>query len=106
MSSNKGSSPGFLVLQISVGLGKDGQPVQYAAPRGAFESAEAALDLARDLAVREAARLDLAAEGEEEPATVDLVDTEWGYDLRRGWLTFTRFWVHDATADQPLLAEH
>ena len=37
---------------------------------------------------------------------MDLVDTEWGYDLRRGWLTVTRFWVHDATADQPLLAEH
>ena len=48
----------YLVLQISLGLGKDGQPVQYAAPRGAFESVEAAFDLARELAVSEAERLD------------------------------------------------
>jgi hypothetical protein len=36
---------------------------------------------------------------------VQLVDTEWGYDLRFGWLVVTRFWVHDASATQPLLTE-
>ena len=36
---------------------------------------------------------------------VELIDTEWGYDLHIGWLIVTRFWVHDASATQPLLAE-
>jgi len=105
MSSPKPGSRDFLVYQLSLGLGEDGQPVQYAAPRGSFESVEQAFELARDLAVREVDRLSEAAEGESESRHVDLIDTEWGYDLRRGWLTVTRFWVHDASADQPLLAE-
>ena len=36
---------------------------------------------------------------------VELLDTEWGYDVRHRWLTVTRFWVHDAAATQPLVAE-
>ena len=105
MSSPKPTARGFLVYQLSLGLGENGQPVQFAAPRGSFESVEPAFELARDLAVREADRLTEPAEGEAEARTIELVDTEWGYDLRRGWLTVTRFWVHDASADQPLLAE-
>jgi len=104
MNSPKPVSRDYLVFQLSLGLGEDGQPVQYAAPRGAFESVEPALELARELAVQEADRLAAPVEGETEPRAVELIDTEWGYDLRRGWLTITRFWVHDATANQPLLA--
>lgn len=105
MSSPKPTARDFLVYQLSVGLGENGQPVQFAAPRGSFESVEQAFELARNLAVREADRLTEPAEGEAEARTIELVDTEWGYDLRRGWLTVTRFWVHDASADQPLLAQ-
>ncbi len=105
MSSTKPSARDFLVFQLSLGLGQDGQPVQYAAPRGAFASVEPAFELARELAVHEADRLSEPSEGEAEARPVDLIDTEWGYDLRRGWLTVSRFWVHDASADQPLLTE-
>ncbi len=104
MNSPKPAARDYLVFQLSLGLGKDDQPVQYAAPRGAFESIEPAFDLARELAVQEAERLAAPAEGEAEARPIDLVDTEWGYDLRRGWLTVTRFWVHDASASQPLPA--
>ena len=104
MNSPKPASRDYLVFQLSLGLAEDGQPVQYAAPRGAFESVEPAFELARELAVQEAGRLAESAEGEAEPRPVELIDTEWGYDLRRGWLTVARFWVHDASASQPLPA--
>ena len=30
------------------------------------------------------------------PATViELLDTEWGYDLRQDFLVVSRYWVHD-----------
>ncbi len=102
--SSKKTPLGFMVVQLSVGLGKDGQPVQYAAPRGAFEEAGPALELARELAIHEAARLTGLSDEEAEGEPIEVVDTEWGYDLRRGWLTITRFWVHDSTEDRPELA--
>jgi hypothetical protein len=104
MSDSKPSARDYLVFQLTLGLGEDGQPVQYAAPRGAFESVEPAFELARELAVQEVERLAEPAEGEAESRSVEMIDTEWGYDLRRGWLTISRFWVHDASADRPLLA--
>jgi hypothetical protein len=39
-----------------------------------------------------------------ETRKVELIDTEWGYDIRRGWLTVTRLWVHDAAATRPIAA--
>ncbi len=105
MSSINPGARDFVVYQLSMGLGQDGEPVQFAAPRGAFDSVEPAFDFARDLAVHEADRLSEPVEGEAEARGVDLVDTEWGYDLRRGWLTVSRFWVHDASAGRPLLTE-
>jgi hypothetical protein len=104
MNSPKPASRDYLVFQLSLGLGEDGRPVQYAAPRGAFDSVEPALDLARELAVREFERLQALADGKTENKPVELIDTEWGYDLRRGWLTIARFWVHDTSADRPLPA--
>ena len=104
MNSPKPTARGYLVFELSLGLGENGQPVQYAAPRGAFDSVEPAFDLARELAVQEVGRLAAPADGEAGGRPVELVDTEWGYDLRRGWLTVSRFWVHDASADQPLPA--
>ena len=99
MSASHASRAAFILLQIDYEVGTDGGPVRHAAPRGAYLSAEGALEQARRLAEEAAQRL------EEDPAgRVDLVDTEWGYDLLQDGLMIARFWVYDAEADQPLLA--
>jgi hypothetical protein len=104
MNSPKPASRDYLVFQLSLGLGENGRPVQYVTPHGGFGSIEPAFDLARELAVQEVERLQAPADDETEARPVELIDTEWGYDLRRGWLTVTRFWVHDASVDRPLPA--
>ena len=73
-----------------------------------FAMVEEAFEVARKLADEEAERLEQIksdSAGLGEPKLVQLIDTEWGYDLRIGWLIVTRFWVHDASATQPLLTE-
>ena len=106
MNTGKPNAPDFSVIQFSLTVGGDGRPMQQAVPCGSFASVEEAFDLARKLAGEEAERLEaIKAEGTGEPRLVQLVDTEWGYDLRFGWLVVTRFWVHDASATQLLLAE-
>ena len=108
MNTGKPEARDFSVIQFSLTVGGDGRPMQQAAPCGSFSSVEEAFELARKLADEEAGRLE-ALKSEEtstgEPRLVQLVDTEWGYDLRFGWLVVTRFWVHDAGAFQPLLTE-
>ena len=99
MSASNSSRAAFILLQIDFEVGIDGGPVQHAAPRGAYLSAEGALEQARRLAVEEAQRLT-----EDPTGPVDVVDTEWGYDVLRDDLIVARFWVYDAAADQPLLA--
>lgn len=99
MSASNSSRAAFILLQIDFEVGIDGGPVRHAAPRGAYRSAEGALDEARRLAGEEAQRL------QDYPAgPVDLLDTEWGYDVLQDGLVVARFWVYDAEADQPLLA--
>ena len=106
MNTGKPDARDFSVIQFTLTIGDDGRPMQRAVPHGSFASPEEAFDLARKLACEEAERLEaIKAEGADEPRLVQLVDTEWGYDLRFGWLVVTRFWVHDASATQPLLTE-
>ena len=106
MNTGKPDARDFSVIQFSLAVGDDGRPLQRAVPCGSFASVEEAFDLARKLAGEEAERLEaIKTEGTGESRLVQLVDTEWGYDLRFGWLIVTRFWVHDASAFQPLLAE-
>jgi hypothetical protein len=108
MNSDKPDPKDFSVIQFSLTIGSDGRPLQQAVPCGSFVLVEEAFEVARKLAEEEAARLEqLKSEDTETggPKLVQLVDTEWGYDLRFGWLIVTRFWVHDASAFQPLLAE-
>jgi hypothetical protein len=108
MNTGKPDAHDFSVIQFSLTVGGGGRPLQQAVPCGAFASVEEAFDVARKLADDEAKRLE-AIKSEEvetgEKKLVELIDTEWGYDLHIGWLIVTRFWVHDASATQPLLAE-
>jgi hypothetical protein len=36
------------------------------------------------------------------PSKIELIDTEWGYDLRVDFLVVTRLWVHDRTRLDPV----
>jgi len=38
------------------------------------------------------------------PLKIELIDTEWGYDLRVDFLVVTRLWVHDRTRLDPVSA--
>jgi hypothetical protein len=105
MSTAKPDSSDFTLIQFSLGLGADGRPLQHVTARGSFVSIEAALAAARRLAGREVERLRATRPGGRENRLVELLDTEWGYDIRNSWVTVTRFWVHDAAATQLLLAE-
>ena len=106
MNTGKPDARDFSVIQFSLTVGDDGRPMQRAVPCGSFALVEEAFDVARKLASEEAERLEaIRSEGTGEQRLVQLIDTEWGYDLRFGWLIVTRFWVHDARAIEPLLAE-
>jgi hypothetical protein len=91
----------YSVLQFSLTKNGGGRTTQNMKALGTFSSVESAFALARRTAEQEVARLQ---ETPGEPGAVRLVDTEWGYDVRRGWLTATRLWVHDAGATRPLAA--
>jgi hypothetical protein len=85
----------FSVLNFSLVQQDDGRPTQRTATCGTFLQVERAFELAREEAVREVSRR-LAAP--QEPATlIELLDTEWGYDVRQNLLVVSRYWVHDRT---------
>jgi hypothetical protein len=104
MNKAKPTPGDFSLMQFSLGLGADGRPIQHVTACGSFASIELVFASARRLADREVERLLATGSAGTEARQVELIDTEWGYDIRRGWLTVTRFWVHDAAATQPLLA--
>ena len=83
----------FSVLNFSLTRAENGRPTQRTATCGTFLHVEKAFELAREEAVREVSRR-LAAP--QEPATlIELLDTEWGYDVRQNLLVVSRYWVHD-----------
>lgn len=77
-------------MQFSLDTNAAGQLSQKSQLCGSFRSIEDAFDNARRLAAEKWVNLPKGGS-----AGVSLVDTEWGYDLRRGHLTVHRFWVHD-----------
>ena len=105
MNKAKPDPRDFSLMQFSLDLGADGRPLQHVTVCGSFASVEEVFASARRLAAREVERLLGGSCAGAEAGQVELIDTEWGYDIRRGWLTVTRFWVHDAAATQSLLAE-
>lgn len=85
----------FAVLQFSLEVGTDGRPTQKTTARGDFGSIEQAFSVARSLAELERGRMERTASIAGTVRAIEMVDTEWGYDLRQDWLVTTRFWVHD-----------
>ena len=76
---------------------------------GVYQSIEEAFVAARLQAVRERQRLRTLAVAASEtmsaPATISwqIVDTEFGYDLKRDCLVVSRFWVHARALPERLL---
>lgn len=88
----------FAVLNFSLARENDGRPTQRTASCGTFIEVEHAFAVARQEAERELA---CRRAQSPQPATIiELLDTEWGYDLRQDFLVVSRYWVHDrAPAD-------
>ncbi|HRP06725.1 MAG: hypothetical protein K1X42_09895 [Opitutaceae bacterium] len=102
MENLKSTTTAFTVLQFSLEVGKDGQPTQRTKSCGVFTSVEEAFVSARLLAVREWSRLQrVALQGGANANPAEMLDTEWGYDVRQGHLVVTRFWVHERQPVQP-----
>jgi hypothetical protein len=83
----------FVVLNFTLETRDDGKPTQRTTTCGTFAGIEDAFATARNEAGRELRW----RRAESQAAPVELLDTEWGYDLRRGFLVISRYWVHDHT---------
>jgi len=99
MSTARSDARDFSVFQFSLGVGPGDRPRQQAVLCGSSVTVEEAFCSARRLAYEEDGRFKEAnAKRGGELRPVELVDTEWGYDIRWGRLVVTRYWVHDAAA--------
>lgn len=88
----------FAVLNFSLTREPDGRPTQRTATCGTFAEVERAFAVAREEAERELKRL--RARPFQPPTVVELLDTEWGYDVRENFLVVSRYWVHDKTPQE------
>ncbi|HRE07917.1 MAG TPA: hypothetical protein PKX00_20030 [Opitutaceae bacterium] len=95
MENLKSTTTAFTVLQFSLETGRDGQPTQRTKSCGVFSSVEEAFVSARLLAGREWSRQQRLVLEKNGAQPVEMLDTEWGYDIRQGHLVVTRFWVHE-----------
>jgi hypothetical protein len=88
----------FSVLHFSLIPSDEGTPTQHTQTCGVYRTVEEAFVAARLLAVREWQRLrSLASTGvQQDSAQVQwqVIDTEFGYDLKRDCLVVSRFWIH------------
>ncbi|HYD84749.1 MAG TPA: hypothetical protein VEA63_11870 [Opitutus sp.] len=83
----------FAVLNFSLTREEDGRPTQRTATCGTFLQVERAFEVAREEAERELRRR--RAESPQPATIIELLDTEWGYDVRQNFLVVSRYWVHD-----------
>jgi hypothetical protein len=86
----------YAVLHFSLVSTEEGKPMQKTQACGVYRSIEEAFISARLLAVREWQRLrTLASAGaNSSSANWQVIDTEFGYDLKRDSLVVSRFWIH------------
>ena len=86
----------YAVLHFSLVSTEEGKPMQKTQSCGVYRSIEEAFISARLLAVREWQRLrTLASAGaNSSSANWQVIDTEFGYDLKRDSLVVSRFWIH------------
>jgi hypothetical protein len=101
----KNSNPEeFSVLRFSLKTDDAGRPTQNVEDCGLFDSVENAFLAARQNALQVWRALwdERNATNPDSTAKIELLDTEWGYDLRVDCLVVTRFWVHDRTRLDPV----
>jgi len=93
----------FSVLRFSLKTDAAGKPTQKVENCGLFESVESAFLAARVQALQAwRAISDQRRATPGPPSKIELIDTEWGYDLRVDFLVVTRLWVHDRTRLDPV----
>lgn len=93
----------FSVLRFTLKSDAAGQPTQKVEDHGVFASVESAFMAARLQALQAWRALsDQRRATPGPPSKIELVDTEWGYDLRVDFLVVMRFWVHDRTRLDPV----
>lgn len=91
----KFTSGAFAVLQLSLETDQEGQSSHRTKPCGVFATVEEAFVSARLFAGREWARLQRVALENPSSPPLEIIDTEWGYDLRQGHAILGRVWVHE-----------
>lgn len=97
----------YSLLHFSLAPSEAGGFVQKTETCGVYQSIEEAFVSARLQAVRERQRLRTmavaSAENMTPSITWQIVDTEFGYDLKRDHLVVSRFWVHSRALPERLL---
>jgi hypothetical protein len=92
----------YSVLHFTLVPTEEGKPMQRTQACGIYRTVEEAFVSARLLAVREWQRLRALAPAtaETRPVNWQVVDTEFGYDLKRDHLVVSRFWIHAKEVSQ------
>jgi len=92
----------YAVLHFSLVPTEEGKPMQKTQACGVYRSIEEAFISARLLAVREWQRLRSLASAGSNASSVNwqVIDTEFGYDLKRDTLVVSRFWIHARAVSQ------
>jgi hypothetical protein len=96
MNDSPFSPEEYAVLHFSLVATEEGKPMQKTQACGVYRSIEEAFISARLLAVREWQRLRSLASAGSKASSVNwqVIDTEYGYDLKRDSLVVSRFWIH------------
>jgi hypothetical protein len=93
----------FSVLRFSLLTDAAGRATQKVQDCGIFDSVESAFMAARLQGLQAWRTIsDERRATPGPPSKIELIDTEWGYDLRVNFLVVARFWVHDRTRLDPV----
>jgi hypothetical protein len=85
---------GYSVLRFVHQRVPDGRVTQEVRRCGEFDDIEQAFDTARLEVLREWQEI-VNQTPVHARARIRIKDTEWGYDLQRGYEVLSRYWVHD-----------
>lgn len=92
----------FAVLHFSLVPSEEGKPMQKTQACGIYRTIEEAFVAARLLAVREWQRLRSLTSAGSTGSSINwqVIDTEFGYDLKKDTLVVSRFWIHSRAVTQ------
>jgi hypothetical protein len=85
-----GHTDTFAVLNFALKRNSEGTISQRTTSCGSFTSIEQAFTVARAAATQ-----DVEQRRRKSARQIELIDTEWGYDVREDSLVVSRYWVHD-----------